>query len=141
MCDERSTMDNSYTKVKVLYYLNYKTSDNYYVSIREGEELILLEKTNDDWWKVKRKSDQPFYVPSNYVKETPQTPSRPSLFQKEKNIQKEKPIVKKRTVFEIPLDSTSKNIILKTNTVENSNENPISKKVVSAMNQVGRYSK
>lgn len=130
-------MDNSYSSVKVLYYLSYKTRGNYCVSIKEGEKLILLEKTNEDWWKVKRQSDRPFYVPSNYVKETPQATSRPSLLQKKKDIQKEKPMVKQRTVFEIPLDATSKNIPLKTNTEKGTNENSNSEKMVHLMNQIG----
>lgn len=126
-------MDSSYSTVKVLYYLNYKTRGNYCVSIKEGERLILLEKTNEDWWLVKRQSDRPFYVPSNYVKEIPQAPSRPSLSQKEKNIQKEKPMVKKRTIY---LDATSKNIPLKTNTERSTNENSNTEKVARFMSQV-----
>lgn len=127
-------MDSSYTKVKVLYNLKYMTRSNYCVSIKKSEELFLLEKTNNDWWKVKRHSDRPFYVPSNYVKETPQAPIRPSVSQK-KNIPKEKPIVKKRTIFEMPLQSTSKNIPLKNNIVKSTNENYTSEKVICDINQ------
>ncbi|XP_046652205.1 rho GTPase-activating protein 12-like isoform X3 [Daphnia pulicaria] len=41
------------------------------VSMREGERLILLEKSNMDWWQVRRPGDksQPFYAPANYLQE------------------------------------------------------------------------
>lgn len=39
--------------------------------MREGERLILLEKSNTDWWQVRRPGDksQPFYAPANYLQE------------------------------------------------------------------------
>ena len=39
--------------------------------MREGERLILLEKSNADWWQVRRPGDksQPFFAPANYLQE------------------------------------------------------------------------
>ncbi|XP_069504172.1 rho GTPase-activating protein 12 isoform X11 [Ambystoma mexicanum] len=40
------------------------------VSIKQGEKYILLKKTNEDWWQVKKDENaKPFYVPAQYVKE------------------------------------------------------------------------
>ena len=61
--------------VTVLYSYSYPVSssshDGAEVSMREGERLILLEKSNTDWWQVRRPGDksQPFYAPANYLQE------------------------------------------------------------------------
>ncbi|CAA9997726.1 unnamed protein product, partial [Nesidiocoris tenuis] len=56
------------TNVEVLYDFEYTTKDGQQVTIREGEKLLLLKKTNDDWWQVIRCTGRPFYVPSSYVR-------------------------------------------------------------------------
>ncbi|KAF6210383.1 hypothetical protein GE061_013487 [Apolygus lucorum] len=56
------------TNVEVLYDFEYATKDGQVVSIKEGEKLLLLKKTNEDWWQVIRCTGRPFYVPSSYVK-------------------------------------------------------------------------
>lgn len=110
-------MDISDTKVRVLYDFEYKTRENKCVSIKEGEKLLLLKKTNDDWWQVIRSSGQPFYVPATFVKEIPRAPSRPSLSKAEEKIKVEKPQVLKRTIFEKPLTPSYENIPLENTTV------------------------
>ena len=67
--------------VTVLYSYSYPVSNSTNnsnshdggneVSMREGERLILLEKSNTDWWQVRRPGDksQPFYAPANYLQE------------------------------------------------------------------------
>ncbi|XP_057379603.1 rho GTPase-activating protein 12-like isoform X2 [Daphnia carinata] len=66
--------------VTVLYSYSYPVSNSTStstqdggneVSMREGERLILLEKSNTDWWQVRRPGDksQPFYAPANYLQE------------------------------------------------------------------------
>lgn len=61
--------------VTVLYSYSYPASsgsnDGKEVSMSEGERLILLEKSNQDWWQVRRPGDksQPFYAPANYLQE------------------------------------------------------------------------
>ncbi|XP_032794674.2 rho GTPase-activating protein 12 isoform X3 [Daphnia magna] len=66
--------------VTVLYSYSYPVSNSTgtssqdgenEVSMQEGERLILLEKSNTDWWQVRRPGDksQPFYAPANYLQE------------------------------------------------------------------------
>ncbi|KAL4149827.1 hypothetical protein QTP88_003683 [Uroleucon formosanum] len=115
-------MDISDTKVRVLYDFEYKTRENKCVSIKEGEKLLLLKKTNDDWWQVIRSSGQPFYVPATFVKEIPRAPSRPSLSKGEEKIIVEKPQVLKRTIFEEPLTPSYENIPLENTTILSVND-------------------
>lgn len=63
-------MDLADIDVKVLYDFEYTTKDGKQVFIKQGEKLLLIRKTNDDWWQVIRKSGRPFYVPASYVEET-----------------------------------------------------------------------
>jgi len=92
------------------------------VSIKEGEKLLLLKKTNDDWWQVIRSSGRPFYVPATFVKEIPRAPSRPSLSKGEEQIKMEKPQVLKRTIFEKPSTPSYENIPLENTTIVNVND-------------------
>lgn len=110
-------MDITDIKVRVLYDFEYKTRENKCVSIKEGEKLLLLKKTNDDWWQVIRSSGRPFYVPATYVKEIPRAPSRPSLSKGEEKIKVEKPQVLKRTIFEKPSVPSYENIPLENTTI------------------------
>ncbi|XP_065349659.1 rho GTPase-activating protein 27-like isoform X6 [Cloeon dipterum] len=58
--------------VRVLYNFDYTTKDGRLVSIRQGEKLLLLKHTNQDWWQVLRNPEsKPFYVPAAYVRECP----------------------------------------------------------------------
>uniref|UniRef100_A0A8C8S323 Rho GTPase-activating protein 12 n=1 Tax=Pelusios castaneus TaxID=367368 RepID=A0A8C8S323_9SAUR len=55
--------------IEVEYDYEYEAKDKKIV-IKQGERYILLKKTNDDWWQVKRdENSKPFYVPAQYVKE------------------------------------------------------------------------
>ncbi|KAF8784538.1 rho GTPase-activating protein 15-like [Argiope bruennichi] len=54
--------------VQVLYDFHYHTEDGDEVKMKAGEELLLLKKSNENWWQVIRDSDnRPFYAPSNYL--------------------------------------------------------------------------
>ena len=56
--------------IKVLYDYKYKTRDGEDVSIIKDENLILLDKTNSDWWHAQRSTEnKAFYVPASYVEE------------------------------------------------------------------------
>lgn len=56
--------------VRVLYDFEYTTKYGKKINISSGERLLLIKKTNKDWWQVIRSSEQrPFYVPASYVKE------------------------------------------------------------------------
>lgn len=115
-------MDIADIKVRVLHNFEYKTRENKCVSIKEGEKLLLLKKTNDDWWQVIRSSGRPFYVPATYVKEIPRAPSRPSLSKGEEKNQIEKPQVLKRTIFEKPSTPSYENIPLENTTIVSVND-------------------
>lgn len=54
--------------VEVLYDFQYSSEDGNEIKIKAGEELLLLKKTNENWWQVIRSSDgNPFYAPSSYL--------------------------------------------------------------------------
>ncbi|XP_059811683.1 rho GTPase-activating protein 27 isoform X2 [Hypanus sabinus] len=56
--------------VQVEYNYQYTARDGRLISIKQNEIYILLSRTNDHWWHV-RKDDQskPFYLPAHYVRE------------------------------------------------------------------------
>nr|XP_015209500.1 PREDICTED: rho GTPase-activating protein 12 isoform X13 [Lepisosteus oculatus] len=55
--------------VEVEYDYEYKAKDRL-ITIKQGECYILLKKTNEDWWQVKKdENTKPFYVPAQYVRE------------------------------------------------------------------------
>ncbi|XP_039380482.1 rho GTPase-activating protein 12 isoform X5 [Mauremys reevesii] len=55
--------------IEVEYDYEYEAKDKKIV-IKQGERYILVKKTNDDWWQVKRdENSKAFYVPAQYVKE------------------------------------------------------------------------
>ncbi|XP_067825170.1 rho GTPase-activating protein 27-like isoform X2 [Heptranchias perlo] len=66
--------------VQVDYNYQYTARDGRNISIKQNEKYILISRTNDHWWHVK-KDDQskPFYVPAHYVKELPASPGVQSL--------------------------------------------------------------
>lgn len=54
------------------FQYEYKDRDGTLVSIKPNERYVLLAKTNDHWWQVRRDhSSKPFYIPAKYVKELP----------------------------------------------------------------------
>ncbi|XP_037132671.1 rho GTPase-activating protein 12-like isoform X4 [Syngnathus acus] len=55
--------------IEVEYDYEYKSKDRL-VSIHQGECFMLVQKTNEDWWKVrKEEGSKAFYVPAQYVRE------------------------------------------------------------------------
>ena len=63
-------------KLKALY--DYKATDSTQLSIKKGEVLTLVEKTNDNWWNASNHT-QIGYVPSNYVEEMKPTVVKSSV--------------------------------------------------------------
>lgn len=58
--------------VLVQYNYEYKAKDGHFVSIKPNESYILVSKTNEHWWHVRKdQHTSPFYVPAQYVKELP----------------------------------------------------------------------
>ncbi|KAJ8278055.1 hypothetical protein GJAV_G00083340 [Gymnothorax javanicus] len=55
--------------VEVEYDYEYKAKDKL-VTIRTGECYMLVRKTNDDWWQVRKdENTKSFYLPAQYVRE------------------------------------------------------------------------
>ncbi|XP_046732376.1 rho GTPase-activating protein 12a isoform X2 [Silurus meridionalis] len=55
--------------IEVEYDYEYKSKDRM-ITIKQGECYLLVKKTNEDWWQVrKEESSRPFYVPAQYVRE------------------------------------------------------------------------
>lgn len=54
------------------YDFEYTAKDGRLVSIKPNESYILVCKTNEHWWHVRKdQHTRPFYVPAQYVKELP----------------------------------------------------------------------
>ncbi|XP_062297112.1 rho GTPase-activating protein 12b isoform X5 [Scomber scombrus] len=68
--------------IEVEYDYEYKAKDKM-VSIRQGECYMLVKKTNEDWWQVKKEEGtKAFYVPAQYVREVRRAlmpPQKPML--------------------------------------------------------------
>lgn len=55
--------------IEVEYDYEYKFKDRM-ITIKQGECYLLVKKTNEDWWQVrKEESSKAFYVPAQYVRE------------------------------------------------------------------------
>ncbi|XP_069041888.1 rho GTPase-activating protein 27 isoform X2 [Lepisosteus oculatus] len=58
--------------VLVEFEYQYTGRDGGLVSIKPNERYVLLAKTNDHWWHVRKdEHTKPFYIPAKYVKELP----------------------------------------------------------------------
>ncbi len=55
--------------VQALYPYSYEMQPGREVSFEAGECFTLVEKSNEDWWHVK-KGEQDIYVPANYMTES-----------------------------------------------------------------------
>lgn len=61
--------------VLVDYEFEYIARDGRQVSIKPNERYILVAKTNDTWWHVRKdQQTKPFYIPAQYVRELPSAP-------------------------------------------------------------------
>ncbi|XP_044850920.1 rho GTPase-activating protein 9 isoform X3 [Mauremys mutica] len=64
---------SSAVALRALYDYQYEAEDGRQVAIAEGERFLLLRKSNEDWWQVRRLSDprraRPIFVPATYVAE------------------------------------------------------------------------
>ncbi|XP_032090477.1 rho GTPase-activating protein 27 [Thamnophis elegans] len=58
------------TYVLVEYAFEYTSKDGQLIAIKPNERYILLRRTNDHWWHVRKsKNSRPFYIPAKYVRE------------------------------------------------------------------------
>ncbi|KAM6977335.1 rho GTPase-activating protein 12-like isoform 2-T2 [Aplochiton taeniatus] len=72
--------------IEVEYDYEYKAKDKM-VTIHHGECYMLVKKTNEDWWQVRKdEATKPFYVPAQYVKEV-----RRALMPPQKPVPRQKP--------------------------------------------------
>lgn len=55
--------------VEALYPYSYEAGDGRVISFSAGDRFTLLNKTNGDWWQVRKGSEKPMYVPATYMKE------------------------------------------------------------------------
>uniref|UniRef100_A0A8C2AEB8 Rho GTPase activating protein 12a n=1 Tax=Cyprinus carpio TaxID=7962 RepID=A0A8C2AEB8_CYPCA len=55
--------------IEVEYDYDYKFKDRV-INIKQGESYLLVKKTNEDWWQVRKdEASKAFYVPAQYVRE------------------------------------------------------------------------
>ncbi|MBN3288779.1 RHG27 protein, partial [Polyodon spathula] len=58
--------------VLVEYEFAYTARDGSLITIKPNERYILLSRTNDNWWHVRKdENTKAFYIPAKYVKELP----------------------------------------------------------------------
>ncbi|KAM8823858.1 rho GTPase-activating protein 12b isoform 2-T2 [Spinachia spinachia] len=71
--------------IEVEFDYEYKAKDKM-VAIHQGECYMLVKKTNEDWWQVRKdESTKTFYVPAQYVREVRRAlmpPQKPTLMAK-----------------------------------------------------------
>uniref|UniRef100_UPI003AAFC9A3 rho GTPase-activating protein 12b isoform X6 n=1 Tax=Centroberyx gerrardi TaxID=166262 RepID=UPI003AAFC9A3 len=69
MADREGPVAPGQVYIEVEYDYEYKAKDKM-VAIRQGECYMLVRKTNEDWWQVrKEEGTKAFYVPAQYVRE------------------------------------------------------------------------
>ncbi|XP_069815086.1 rho GTPase-activating protein 12 isoform X4 [Dendropsophus ebraccatus] len=67
MADKSGRPGPVFIEVEYDYEYEYK---NKRIVIKQGERYILIKKSNEDWWQVKKdENSKPLYVPAQYVKE------------------------------------------------------------------------
>lgn len=81
MADKSGKILSGPLYIEVEYDYEYEAKDKRIV-IKQGERYILVKKTNDDWWQVKKdETSKPFYVPAQYVKEVARKALMPPIKQ------------------------------------------------------------
>ena len=63
--------------VEALYPYSYEAGDGRTIAFAAGDRFTLLNKTNGDWWQVRKGSEKPMYVPASYMKEIVQRRNDP----------------------------------------------------------------
>lgn len=82
--------------VLVQYDFEYTAKDGRLVSIKSNESYILVSKTNEHWWHVRKdQHTRPFHVPAQYVKELPsltEDPTGPIMLDSPESVADSKPV-------------------------------------------------
>ncbi|KAI1891393.1 hypothetical protein AGOR_G00143360 [Albula goreensis] len=82
--------------IEVEYDYEYKAKDKL-ITIKQGECYMLVRKTNEDWWQVRKdENTKAFYVPAQYVREV-----RKALMPPPKPLQKSGSGKAKPTILDI----------------------------------------
>ena len=55
--------------VEARFPYTYEAGDGRTIAFSAGERFTLLNKTNGDWWQVRRGTEKPMYVPASYMTE------------------------------------------------------------------------
>lgn len=55
--------------VEALYPYSYEAGDGRTIAFSSGDRFTLINKTNGDWWQVRKGSERPIYVPASYMRE------------------------------------------------------------------------
>jgi len=55
--------------VEALFPYSYEAGDGRTIAFSTGDRFTLLNKTNGDWWQVRKGTEKPIYVPASYMKE------------------------------------------------------------------------
>ncbi|XP_036384993.1 rho GTPase-activating protein 27-like isoform X2 [Megalops cyprinoides] len=83
--------------VLVEFEYEYTTRDGGLVSIKPNERYLLLSKTNDHWWHVRKdENTKPFYIPAKYVKELPSDFPSPLDFVRPNGLVTPEPMAEKK---------------------------------------------
>nr|XP_020472224.1 rho GTPase-activating protein 27-like isoform X1 [Monopterus albus] len=79
--------------VAVQYEFEYTAKDGRLVSIKPNESYILVSKTNEHWWHVRKdQHSRPFFVPAQYVKELPSVTGDSDKLDSSKCVTNNKPV-------------------------------------------------
>ena len=89
--DVEETVERVVPQVKAMYPYSGQG-----MKMTKGEVMILLEKTNNDWWSVLKANQEKGYVPANYVKEL-----EPKVIKKTKKVPRKVLVTKTGTKKEV----------------------------------------
>ncbi|XP_037610930.1 rho GTPase-activating protein 27 isoform X1 [Sebastes umbrosus] len=82
--------------VSVQHEFEYTAKDGRLVSIKPNESYILVSKTNEHWWHVRKdQHTRPFFIPAQYVKEIPsltEAPPAPNKLDSPECVTNSKPV-------------------------------------------------
>jgi len=66
---ERTEIKTTYEMRLVPHVRSQYPFEGQGMSMAKGEVMVLINKTNGDWWNVRKDNGQEGFVPANYVKE------------------------------------------------------------------------
>lgn len=76
--------------VEALYPYTYEAGDGRTIAFSAGDRFTLLNKTNGDWWQVRKGLEKPMYVPASYMKEIVERNTNP-IYENVENFETNRP--------------------------------------------------